>query len=534
MRKAMPIADEETNMPEEWETIEVDFHGGGALRAIGMHYRDPMRMIKEIFQNLADKRAKHAVIKIDRSKRRISGHDNGEGASLREMKKKFENFCTSDKRDDPEAIGYFGIALSGGIVLGAKCKIVTRPILDGLEPYREYCMTRDMWEQPKPALSVLQKDSHFSLGEWTTAVIIDKVEDAKFRQLSDPERIAEEIADEFTEIILRRQIRCEIVVIDQHKAQKSCFVTAHEFEGKREKPIDIATTLGPVTFEMWQTVKPVKNPKIFVLYKGKSRFPLKNLKELWAKVEDAFGSGFLQGKIHLHFGTLLENREEIVCDNSYYVFAEAVERFCEEYARPLVEGLESERIMEHNAEILRQSVDTFEQFLSRMPDLIPEELKGFISRGHKNWEHGKDTKSPFRTTLEEAKKKRIWRKETESGKKRNEYDVLHTGVEDKRGTRRRIVKGQKGLMIVQEEATPESGMDWRSRFFEGMIGINISHEDWRLLTAQRSKTMVQKAVLYCHLQIMKELTCLSLEALQAREFHRNFERVLMPYFRAFL
>lgn len=534
MRKAVLLADEKQDTPEEGETIEVDFHGGGALRAIGMHYRDPMRMIKEIFQNLADKRAKRAVIKIDRNKRRISGYDDGEGASLQEMKRKFENFCTSDKRNDPEAIGYFGIALSGGIVLGAKCKIVTRHILDGREPYREYIMTREMWEQSKPALSVIQKDPHFSHGEWTTSVIIDKVEDAKFRQLSDPERIAEEIADEFNETILRKQIRCEIIVIDQHKLQKSCFVVAREFEGKREKPIDIATTLGSVTFEMWQTVKPVRNPKVFVLYKGKSRFPLKNLKELWASVEDALGSGFLQGKIHLHFGTLLENREELVCDDSYYIFAEAVERFCEEYARPLVEGLESERIMEHNAEILRQSVSTFEEFLSRMPDLMPEELKGFVSQGHKNWELGENAEHPFRTTLEEAKKMRAWKKERESGKKRNEYDKLHTGVEDKKGTRRRIIKGQRGLMIVQEEAAPESGMDWRSRFSDGVIAINISHEDWRLVTANRSKVMVQKAVLYSHLQIMKELTCLSLEALQAREFHRNFERVLMPYFRAFL
>ncbi|MBI3274254.1 MAG: hypothetical protein HYZ69_03865, partial [Candidatus Colwellbacteria bacterium] len=358
-------------------------------------------------------------------------------------------------------------------------------------------------------------------------------EDAKFRQLSDPQQIADEIADEFNETILRKQIQCEIIVIDQHKLQKNCFVVAHEFEGKKERPITITTKLGSITFEMWQTVKQVRNPKVFVLYKGKSRFPLKNLKELWTGVEDALGSGFLQGKIHLHFGTLLENREELVRDDSYYIFAEAVERFCEEYARPLVEGLESERTMEHNAEILRQSISTFETFLSRMPDLMPEELKGFVSRGHTDWELGQKTERPFRTrrTLEEAGKEN---EEKKKGKKRGEYDILHTGAEDKKGTERRMVKGQKGLMVVQEEATPESGMDWRSRFSSGIIAINISHEDWRTVTVNRSKAMVQKAVLYAHLQIMKELTCLSIEVTQAKEFHRNFERVLMPYFRAFL
>lgn len=509
-------------------------HVGGALRAIARHYSDPMFAIGEFVQNSLDERASHISIDIDHNKRRIRVYDNGNGASFDIIQKKFTKFCQTLKADDSEAIGRFGIGLSGGLELAEEFTLITKPAIDSKHPFVRYSMNREIWSEEEPYLNPIKEDEGFSMGEWFTAVVLKKVEESKLRVFSDPASIAAHIADQYGAVISKRKVSIMVKVAKGSLVREE-FVKVSEFPGVRERAVTQTTSRGPVIFEMWKTVRPVRNPKIMVEHQGKSSFRLRNISDLWNAVEDALGMGYFQGRVKVNFCTPHHNRKGFLLDEDLLIFSRAVEKYVNEYVRPIINKLEQEHVLERNAEIIRECVDDFEKFLSDMPDLLPEGLRGLVTKDHTGAEEKPRTRENYLGEIRGNDKKKRGNPVKESGEPRGEYDITHPSVEDPRGKPRRIIRGQKGITIRQEEASPESGIDWRTRYESGIIYFNISNPDWIYASDRRSKDRGKSAKFYCGMQIMKELTCLRLkdiDQLRAEDFRRQFERTFMQYWKA--
>lgn len=515
--------------------IKVGVHIGGALRAIAKHYSDPLSAIGEFIQNSLDEYASHIRTEIDHDKRRIRVYDNGKGAHFLDIEKKFTNFCQTLKSHDPEAIGRFGIGLSGGLELAEEFTLITKPATDSKQQFIRYSMSREIWTENEPRLLPVVEGQEFSLGEWSTAVVLKKVEESKLRALSDPAAIAAYIGDQYGAIINKRKVKVEVHVARRKYVGEET-VKVSEFPGVREKAITQGTPRGPVTFEMWRTVRPARNPKIIVEHQGKFSFLLRNISDLWNTIEDALGAGYFQGRIKVNFCTLHHNRKGFLLDHDMVTFSQAVETYVNEHVRPVIDKLKREHVLERNAEIIRECVDDFEKFLSDMPDLLPEGLRGFVTKGHTGTKEKPTTLENYlgeiRGRNDEKKRKNP---AEQSGEPHREYDISHPSVEDPRGKQRRIIRGQKGITIRQEEASPESGIDWRTRYENGVIYFNISNPDWIYASDRRSRDHGKSAKFYCGMQIMKELTCLRLndvDQLRSEEFRRQFERTFMQYWKA--
>jgi hypothetical protein len=286
---------------------------------------------------------------------------------------------------------------------------------------------------------------------------------------------------------------------------------------------------------MWHTIRQIRNPKILVEHQEKTAFSLRNIPEIWQLVADTLESGYLQGRIKLNFCELHLNRQQFIWDEhgKLMKFGVAVGAYVRDIAAPLIANLHTNSVIERNAEILRKSVETFENFLEANPELMPAILQGLVTDNHKGTTEGdKKTAKPFRgKSLGDIAKLLKEKTPADPSGESKEKNILHSNEEDPLGRKKRIIKGQKGITVEQVEASPESGMDWRSRLNKGIIEINVSHEDWRFASSRKDRG--KTGVHYTHLQIMKELTCLQIsDALRAQEFRKSFERLLMPYWRA--
>jgi hypothetical protein len=286
----------------------------------------------------------------------------------------------------------------------------------------------------------------------------------------------------------------EITIAIVGKNEGIQLVHPQEFKGRREDPITIDTNSGPVKFEMFTITSQEKKPQVRVRHKGVFDLDLRGIRDVWNDHKDVFGSGYIQGHIHLAFCETDAKRKNFLWSDERQDFMEAVEEFVNGYARGWLKELKKEQRLHRIEESIQNAMAILDKFLRDNPDVLSDSLKGAISGGHQP-KKGKKTDEKLLGPRRRKKKSGppisvVPKMEHEKKK------MKHHSAKSKKGRRRTIVKGESGVRILHVEPDPlKEDINWTYRLDEtGAILINISHKMFKI-HSDKSKASMDAYVL---------------------------------------
>ncbi|MEK7585297.1 MAG: ATP-binding protein, partial [Patescibacteria group bacterium] len=278
-------------IPSNIGQLTVGFHAGNTIFHLANHYKRVEEVVREIAQNILDAKSKWGRIILNLERRTLQARDNGDGASLEEMRQRIAQIGA--RRKGPKDIGEKGIGNLAPTAIARLYRMITRK--RDAKPktsFFQISLDREAIEgKAEVAFDYKWLESGFSLtsgGEVASTFIdVKDIEPAALRQLAkeaNPAQfLADFLAEAFSAKIRETEIRLEIVVISEDGTQTKVMVKPIQFPGRREV-IEIPTPRGPVTFEMYLSRTQTKNPKIEVNHQNRSSFPLQGVEMLWHEV----------------------------------------------------------------------------------------------------------------------------------------------------------------------------------------------------------------------------------------------------------
>jgi hypothetical protein len=427
---------------------------GAMILYMARMYNTVQKVLCELIQNQIDSKANKIQHVIDLQKGTWNAYDNGSGASSEEMELKFQNIGRSTK--GPEDIGEKGIGYFAGLAIASIMVFISRLKIMGKakQPFFRIPLDREEVEGMNDVRFRIETlDLRFAINDgWSTAVSLKKLEKTAIAAIErlGLDGLCDYVATTYRDKIRQQKVSIEIILVDQKGGLKSRFVTPLEYDGKRQV-VEIPTTMGTVLFEMFLTRQKQKKPSIMVSHERKISFPLRNL-EVWDVVADVLGSGHLQGNINVDFCSITEGREGFVINDALSLLNQAVIKFVTDHAAPWLADLQQTRKDDRIEDAALKVLEKVEQRLRAANWQLGPEFLASVSPGH----YG-GTKAPedgmFKTKRQ--KKRDADLPDLPGAKtpgKGKEKGITHPGVASPNGTKRRIVKGQRGLQIVMVES----------------------------------------------------------------------------------
>ena len=535
--------------PKPLVPIKMDLHKGMAAKNLADAYSDPYDAVREIIQNSIDAEAKNIHIILNSVNRQLKVIDNGIGESYEQLSQKWGKIGVSFKAEDPEKYGKKGIGNLAGIAIAEHYEVTTRPtFIKGSHYFRAHLKSKDL-ELDQPELPAEEFPLGFGLpktafGSVITQVILSKMSKSVVVQLSNIEELADVIADAFSVKISSRGIKI-LIVNKTPLGDKSIQVRPKEFIGRRNDPHTIRIFDKSVVFEMYTTLQPIKSPHLIILHSRNSPptpVYLQNLKDIWNRVKDSLGSGYIEGNIYVEgFCELTADRRHFKMDREYDMLCEAILQYDEDCAKVYLEEMKGQALINRYTEMFRTSSDTMDRYLRNNPELqlqLSSHLTGFVSRGHYEAEKAPVTPEKFRQTpkekpptITEVKKRRELRKEGEKKQPEQEHKKYqHTKVKDPEGYLQRQVKGQFGVTISWDSPKSE-GSRWMTRMENGVIVFNVEHNNWiKAKDKSKSKATLQN---YINLHILKEVAAVGMDETRKKHFIEGIDNLLMKYWWAY-
>jgi hypothetical protein len=468
---------------------------------------------------MIDARAKRGVIIINMRAMSLISYDDGHGESKKMMKLRVQKIGARMKGE--EDIGYKGtgnLAPLGIMGPGGTYELTTRPNKKSrfTDPFFSarvaYDDLRDSTEvnfefaDQRPSFNFAGYKAPIDVKDMITRVActgIQKSATDGFRRSKHAlANLCAELGSMYAAKLKQHGTKITLSLVPTKGKQESMDVEVQEFPGRPEKPIIIKTASGDVKFEMFTTNVEIRRPKpqIMVRHQNKVDFRLRNIVDVWNDYKDVFESGHIQGTIHLDFCELNTPRSGFLWSDEMADFMEAVETFVADYASVWLKTLKKKRSIHRYYEVLHQVMFSVDEFLKVHPDLIGPSLRGGVSKGHvqkKGRPAGKFS-SPRRKSSEISMSEVPELNPNNKGKRGESKGKIHTGSRsDKKGSDRKIVKGQSGTMVDLVEPDPlRDGLNWRKRNRNGVIEINISHKDFKVASDKGNRALgLYKAML---------------------------------------
>ncbi|OGD66182.1 hypothetical protein A3F08_02515 [Candidatus Berkelbacteria bacterium RIFCSPHIGHO2_12_FULL_36_9] len=511
--------------------IGIGFHSGNTLLHLADTYPRPGQVAVELVQNAIDAGAENILLKIDQKKKTLYCADDGQGESFEGICSRFQRI--SERQKDGK-IGHKGIGNLASLSIAENFSLTTRPHTSN-ERFFTISLSRKGLQDKADGLTLpchtesddFRPGSQYKLGtdfRISTLLIVRKIKDAAIRRMEDITALCKEVEERFATQILTRGIR--IFVDNGSQRTKLC---PNPFPGEKLEYI-IKTEFGEVTFEIYISPKPEKKPRLFVVHgrtEGeKYNIPLSAIlkSDFSAMVNEVFHSGYLQGNIHLPFCTLTPNREELEYDDELFAFWNALETYARGEGSKILEGLSEQKTELKVFQVLNRVLKGFSSYLKNHRELT-DYFSAPVSVTHHQAVDGDDIVN-IRT---EEKRSRDKVGGSSHGVPVFERKgVVHGGVIDPTGSRRKLIHRQSGLVLTWRVPTPTEGRNWRSKREGATIIFNASHEDWR-----KVQENTDAHTEYCRQLILKEIVlakCKDLSSNNLDVFNGMFEGEFLPAF----
>lgn len=521
-------------------TIGVDFHAGNIINYLAQAYGDGFAVLREGVQNSLDKHAKNIFIRIDCPKNLIQIFDDGEGASHAEISKKFQGVGLSLKLDDLDASGEMGIGNLAGLAVAREWQLLTRDRSRVGTKFHLFSFSREELKKNKGILvhseevSVRGSLPGAPFTAYTMLRLLD-VDELTLQQLRNQDVISRTLTDAFGNKLRARKVELRVSYVDFKGKRSDFLVKPPQFRGMPMEPDKQDTEFGEVEFHFFHSPRPVSTPSILVQHQGVYSIPLVNffkLKILGKEVEEIFTRGYFEGEIKLGFCEITPDRSRFAQNHQLKVFVQAVETFVANVLRPLVEQLDQEGREERHKRIADQLLKKVRHYFEKHPNALPATMKSFLvgSGGgieSANWTGGSSTTKP--TDPKVKKKSETPKPEPlpkDAFKKQRAKSAATGGTQKKPTPRILVLDNGLGLNMVYPDAA--EGFSWHSRTESGVIEINAANNEF-LDAERRGQTKLSE---YMFLLLQKELTCASLNPMDAQSFGRGFESSFMTFWRA--
>jgi len=480
--------------------VEIGFSAGNIIWYLAQDYGTIPEVIDQFVQNLLDAKASEAIIFVNLKSKSIEAYDNGKGASEKEFEKNVKKIGKSSKGEgDVGEKGVGKLASIGIMGKGGEYKLTTRPKSRSRATHPFFTATlkydhlRDNDQvnfnfQPHPpnfSFKGHKTPDGRDVSRYTTRVRTTCIEATALSQISkDPDalkNICEEIGGQYAAKLKKLNTKISVAILGG-KSDGIMEVRPQEFRGRREDPVTIETKSGPVRFEMWTTTKKEPKPRISVRHQGVYDLSLRGIQDVWNDHREVFGSGYIQGYIHLNFCETNTKRTNFVWSDERQDFMEAVEDFVTNYAAALIKDLKKEQRLYRIQESMQNAMAILDKFIRDNPGVLSDSLRGAISTGHSP-KKGKKTEEKLLGPRRRRKSggPPISVVPKLSGKEKK--GMKHNSAQSRKGRKRTVVKGESGLLILHSEPDPlEEDINWtyRLKLDEGSILINISHKLFKI------------------------------------------------------
>lgn len=520
----------------ESKKIPIGVHVGNILHFIMQTYPKPEDIIRELAQNSIDERPKNVRIIINEQDSSILCIDDGDGASQQNIVDIWSKVGISMKSARRGQIGEKGIAKLSGLSIAQEYLMITKP--RRIKDSNYFSVTvdqKDFRNNEHPELVINEFAPGFSHQSKTkvsfkptTSVLLKWVNKSAFKELSNLDSLAEYLGDYFSEVIAQKGVNLLLIFKNSAGTIATVQVRPREFPGTKQKELSIITSFGPVSFEIYTTLKPISKYKIYVAHSTGSKFLLKKMENLWRQVGDVLGSGFYQGIIRCGFCELRADREGFESGVREDAFIEAVIKYVQENCEPYLAEMKNYSRHERYAQVIKNTVDYLDLFIKNNPEVkLQLGLQGLVSGSHIGAENGDPTDELFRQRaprFDEIPKLTGQNAKPSPPKKENKQ-MMHPAYPHPTGRHKKKIKGQQGISIGYKEADDTTGYSWRTRVDEGTIFFNISHEDWRNAEDKSNYALQQ----YVNLHTIKELSILMAPEHQAKQFRDVFEKYVTQF-----
>ncbi len=509
------------------ERSTVGFHAGNVIQYLAEMHGTGFEVVREGVQNAIDKSAKNIFVSIDCKERLIEVYDDGTGANKAEIKKKFDQIGLSLKLGQEGMIGRKGIGNITPFAIGDKWQLFTRE-LGKSEPLHVYTLPRS--ELAKQAGIELQietvsfKNIKGAPFPATTQLRIVHVDEGVLRQLGDKDTIERTLREAFNAKLKNDNVKLRVAYRNLKGQISEFFVKPTKFRGAPLDSVEYETEYGAVTFEFFHSHEPLKNPSILVLHQGVYSVPLGNFFKrsiLPTEFQALFDKGYFEGEIRLGFCELNSSRDVFQNGDELTSFVGAIESFCREILKPLLDQFEQSDRKKVLKQIAESVLKRMQQFLNKNPNLLPPNLKAFLAKrrpGEVEEDEEDETVSesePHKPLPKDILKQQ--RKKTREGTPPVKKPMVK-------------LRGEGlAIQIVNPEA--EEGFLWHSRLTtRGVIQLNAMNNEFTE-AERRGKTVLHR---YMSLLVQKELTCASLTPHESEIFNNGFEKTFLTFWKASL
>jgi len=490
--------------------VKVGFCAGNTMKYLAEDYSTIPEVVDEFVQNLLDAKATEAIIMINLKSRAIEAFDNGKGASEAEFTRKVQKISKSEKGEgDTGGKGIGNLASIGVMGKGGVYQLTTRQKSRSraTSPYFTASLKYDHLDNADEVSFTFEQhgSSHTFQGfrtvdgrdvsAMTTRVRTTCIEPTALTTITkSPDALrdlCEEIGGSYAAKIKNLNAKITIAIIGDKDSWM--LVEPQEFKGRREDPVLIETKSGIVKFEMFTTTSQEKKPIIRVRHKGVYDMDLRNMKAVWGDYKDVFGSGYIQGCIHLNFCETDTKRENFVWGDELQDFMEAIEVFVQDYAKKWLKELAKHQRIHRIQQSIENAMAAVDKFLKDNPDMLSESLRGAISDGHQPKDGAKKNVKLLGPRRKKTKNNPpISSIPRMTGEKPN---MKHVSGQDDKGKKRTIVKGESGFTVLHVEPDPlTEDINWTYKIDEGIVLVNINHKLFKV-HSDKSKASLDTYVL---------------------------------------
>jgi hypothetical protein len=559
------------------EKLPINVHTGNALRYMGDQYATGAHVLRELAQNGIDKAARNIWIKVDCQARSLQSYDDGNGAGLNELTRKFANIADSDKDAAKGDLGNKGIGNLAGPAVAEEWQLVTRDTLTPGDKLRSYSFRRDEMTK-KDGLGVyvetlpsnrINGDAPFPA---TTVVKLREVDEIILKQIGDKDAMEKIIRESFSHAIRVRKINVIINYRDFKGRTTEFRIKPTTYRGTALDKFELETEYGFVSFNFFFSPHPVEKPTVVVQHQGAHALPISNffhLRILPKEIEALFSRGYFEGEIQVGFCDQNADHTAFRPNHECQMFAAAVTNFAEDVLSPIIRQFEDEDRNDRLRRVTERAVRRMKSFLTRQQSNLPPMLKAAVVRYVKSDEAtacvpgglrlipGKPPttfvgggSSTVGTTTEPVEKP-SGTKKAESATpvpprpprvlppnafKKQKEETQKVRAAKATGTVTPAVKKPKvelvdGLSIQLVDPDPSDSLNWRSRTTpEGVIQVNVVSTEFREAERRGSSELERFELML----LQKELTCAGVSPREAQDFDRIFEGTFLTLWRASL
>lgn len=495
-------------------SIPVGFHHGQVLKHLAyMHANGPV-VITELVQNLLDAHATRGRIIIDAQSETITALDDGRGASLAEMKKKFSEIGNSQKNGDADAIGKKGVGGLSAYVAARTWEFTTREKSNPKDFYRVYVLDSNQFNQASGIqVSVTERPDIQSFGNnrlgapATTQVVLRETDPTIIQQLIvGRDELARSIQMSFNDKLkkVRTQLIIDCKCLDGtwHKVE----VKPREFRGTAQDSIRVETEFGVVNFTLFLNPKPVRDPAVRISYTdpadGKRYgFPISLITTGRTKTspetKQFFERGYFEGTVSVNFGSMTPDRLGFIDNAQYKAFVKTVDGVVGSTLIDVLRKIESDQQDDKLRQVGDRVLGKFKTYLENHPEM-KSQISGKMSALFGGQNSPETPASFMKLSSSPKKKKSLEDKAPASTLVKEAHEKKVTDA-----TRApRKVSPNAGVGIAFVYPGDEESFNWKWRIKSGVVEFNCAED--RFVTASgKSPVFLEE---YCTIMLMAVVT----------------------------